>query len=529
MRKAILLLWAVTSVSSLLANQLQISNVRLVANDTVQRLARIQLDVQWDNSWRDALNHDAAWVFFKYRTSGSNQWRHLQLASLGHQPGNGVQYKIPTDLKGAFLLRSSNGSGQVQFLQNQLVWNYGADGLTNIVGADLRAFGIEMVFVPQGSYQLGDGQTNAAQTYGNFENGAFGIPLSIQSENALTLGGGQNGSLGNNNRMQQFVNGGGGSSFDCSNDGCLGGSGDDFSDIASQQLPAAFPKGFQAYYCMKYELTLAQLTDMLNCLQPAQQGLLAATGHFFVPGGGTFSSVRFDIQQAGGQYMTPEQYVPWVFADWIRLAAYADWSALRPMTELEFEKACRGTANAVAGEYAWGNSSADLSDNFTLNQLGTNQEGIASGYQSNGTAGNVWVRAGNQTMNTVARVGIFAAHPQNSGRVTSGASFWGIHDLSGNAWERTVSVGHAEGRKFNGTHGDGTLSNDGYANEAAWPGTFNAGLVNTNVGVGYRGGGLLYPTPNLEANAQVSNRRLASGYWNIVIHDDGGRFVRTEP
>ena len=41
---------------------------------------------------------------------------------------------------------------------------------------------------------------------------------------------------------------------------------------------------------------------------------------------------------------------------WADVAAYLDWSGLRPMTELEFEKACRGPNAPVAGEYAWGSN-----------------------------------------------------------------------------------------------------------------------------------------------------------------------------
>jgi hypothetical protein len=37
------------------------------------------------------------------------------------------------------------------------------------------------------------------------------------------------------------------------------------------------------------------------------------------------------------------------------MLAYLDWSGLRPMTELEFEKLCRGAyIPPIAGEYAWG-------------------------------------------------------------------------------------------------------------------------------------------------------------------------------
>ena len=40
------------------------------------------------------------------------------------------------------------------------------------------------------------------------------------------------------------------------------------------------------------------------------------------------------------------------------LVAYLDWAALRPMTELEYEKIARGSAEAIVpGEYAWGSTS----------------------------------------------------------------------------------------------------------------------------------------------------------------------------
>ena len=44
--------------------------------------------------------------------------------------------------------------------------------------------------------------------------------------------------------------------------------------------------------------------------------------------------------------------------NWQDLTSYLDWSGLRPMTEFEYEKACRGTLNPVAYEYPWGNNSS---------------------------------------------------------------------------------------------------------------------------------------------------------------------------
>ena len=54
------------------------------------------------------------------------------------------------------------------------------------------------------------------------------------------------------------------------------------------------------------------------------------------------------------------------FLSWQDGYAYAGWAGLRPMTELEFEKACRGPLNPVPHEHAWGSTemviASDLQD-----------------------------------------------------------------------------------------------------------------------------------------------------------------------
>ncbi len=516
-----------------LANNLLINNAQIASVNATELYAEIEFDISWENSWRDAENWDAIWVFIKFREISSNDaWEHATLNYVngtgdGHTAPSGSTITTPTDGKGVFIYRDMVGEGTSNYTGVRLRWNFGVDGLNTTNTVDLKVMGIEMVHVPQGSFYLGDGQTNSSEIYGHFEDANSGNTFQVINENALTLGGGAAGSLGNNNRENSFAN----DAVDplvtnCANDGCLVGSGDDFDDSSTQSLPAAFPKGFNAFYCMKYELSQQQFTDMLNCLTATQQATLTDESNFFTYGNSA-SDYRYGITGSGGVYSTTEPYLPMIYCDWIKGAAFADWAGLRPMTEMEFEKACRGTGASTLNEYAWGNDNIDLSDNFTLNQLSQPDEGIASGYDGGGTNGNVWVAAGSQSMNTLTRIGIFAAHASNSGRVTSGASYWGIMEMSGHAWERAVSVGHAEGRKFTGAHGDGTVDADGYADVPNWPGTFAGTAVNSNIGVGYRGGALAYPTPNLETNARVSSRRLASGYWNTVIHDDGIRLVRT--
>jgi len=66
------------------------------------------------------------------------------------------------------------------------------------------------------------------------------------------------------------------------------------------------------------------------------------------------------------------------------------------------------------------------------------------------------------------RVGIFAANSNNTGRVSSGASCYGIMELSGNLAEQAVSIGNGSERSFTGAHGDGMLSGNSN-NVLNWP------------------------------------------------------------
>ena len=496
------------------ANNLQIQQASLVSIDYTNGYAYIGFDISWENSWRDTANWDAVWVFIKYRPQGqSGAWSHATLHSQGYSLPAGAAIDIANDGMGAFLYRNANGSGTVNFNALQLRWDYGADGLADGTPVDIAVMGIEMVHVPTAAFWLGDGENRAGQVYGHFEAGSSGAPFQVTSEAAITLGGGAAGSLGNNNETGMYCCG-----------GMLSGIADDFNDASSQTLPAAFPKGYAAFYCMKYELTQQQYVDFINMLSATQAANHLVTTHF-VGSPNPFSYYRYGISGSHPSLTSTQPYAPMVYLSWAFGAAYADWSGLRPMTELEFEKACRGPESPVMGEYPWGTTTLDVSDNLTLSNVGAANEQINTGYSS--TMGNCVLTTGSQTIETVARVGIFAAHSSNSGRASAGASYYGMMEMGGNCWERCVSVGHIQGRNFEGSHGDGHLHNNGFANQADWPGQYSNGYVESNLGVGYRGAGLAFPNPNLERNARISSRRLATEFWDIVLYDDGMRFVRT--
>jgi hypothetical protein len=91
-------------------------------------------------------------------------------------------------------------------------------------------------------------------------------------------------------------------------------------------------------------------------------------------------------------------------------------------------------------------------------------------------------------------------------------------DLSGNLYERGVSIGTFQGRLFTGVHGNGTLLTNGEADVENWPSHVTAdGALN-------RGG--CYADFNIEEE-RLSDRRFASVSltWENAAH--GGRGCRT--
>jgi formylglycine-generating enzyme required for sulfatase activity len=366
-----------------------------------------------------------------------------------------------------------------------------------------------MVYVPGGSFYVGSGGTEdvAFYKYPTTTN-----PYPVNSEAEITVG-------------------------TATDNLYYGSSGGD----QSGPISAAFPKGYAAFYCMKYEISQRQYVDFLNTLTYTQQATRTANAPSSDAGTGALINPNdnrngIDIQTPGAN-PTPAVYacnldgdgiydesndgqcIACNYLSWADLAAYLDWSGLRPMTELEFEKSCRGTVAPVPNEYAWGTTGiAGLpTPAYTLSSSGLPAEVIAANYSI--TVGNaVYSTTTNLGINGPVRVGIFAATPGNTGRVTSGATYYGIMEMSGNLSESPVTVGKPEGRAFTGTHGNGLLDATGNANVSNWPGT-------DAEGAGFRGGGWNAITLDL----QVSDRNSAASTDPDRNNNYGGRGVRSAP
>lgn len=174
------------------------------------------------------------------------------------------------------------------------------------------------------------------------------------------------------------------------------------------------------------------------------------------------------------------------------------------MTELEFEKACRGPETPVTNEYAWGNTTIIAPTSIIGDGSSTSRVNIGNcNYESASPDGPF-------------RCGIFAGSTNNPTRTQAGASYYGVMELSGNLWEWCVRVGNTTGRGFTGMHGDGVLTSAGDANAANWPGS---------VGAGFRGGDWDY----VAAYARVSDRNLAAWTYSSRYAHFGWRAARSAP
>jgi formylglycine-generating enzyme required for sulfatase activity len=472
-----------SGMQNVFANNLSVSNAGLIGKDISagtnhpSNFAYVKFDINWENSWRTSSvpsNWDAAWVFVKYHVS-TGEWKHATLHTSGHSVPSGAALTTSSDGKGVYIYRAANGTGSVNYSHIKLRWDYAADGVLDSAQVTVKVLAIEMVYVPQGSFHVGTGGTESGSfTNGSWRSGAT-IKLQITSENPLKIDSSA-GSLWGTSTL---------------GDNTIGDTG---------MVAAGFPKGYSAFYCMKYSITQGQYVDFLNMLTYSQQVSRTAV----LPNSTAFTKAMFtagqfqhrngiEIQTPGAASSTPAiygcdltdndtlnqvndgRYVECNYLCWADGCAYADWAALRPMTELEFEKACRGTVDTSTveqNEFVWGNSSAERDTNITSG--GMNNEDVIP------AIANVNYYNVSGIVEGPLRAGIFAR--STTTQTQAGASYYGIMDMGGGLWERAVTVGNTTGRLFTGSHGDGVLDAAGNAsNVNDWPGA-NA------VGAGFRGG-----------------------------------------
>ena len=495
--------------SSLFANNITVSNISLTGRNIGAQTVLVQFNLNWQNSWRTSaapFNWDAAWVFVKYKV-GNGDWKHATLSSTGHTIPSGAT-STQSDATGIFIYRSADGTGAFSPSGIQLLWNYGSDGVANESKITVRVYAIEMVYNQVGGFQAGSGAIN------NGELRRANDITSSGTASTFTITGTTPTVQGNS------------SSASPTNISAYNNTATDLTGTSTASLASGYPTGFNAFYAMKYEISQQQYTDFLNTLTYTQQTsrtIVAPSSAAGTPALIASNANRngIDIQTPGTSATVPAvyacnlngngtynesddgQHIACNYLSWDDLVAYLDWAALRPMTELEYEKSCRGNQNPASSEFAWGNTSATaltgLSNASTMSETASSSSSNIA-YNNGFTSGPV-------------RTGIFAT--SSTGRATSGSGYYGNMELSGNLWERVVTVGNATGRAFSGDHGNGMLTSGGAADVSGWP---------VAAGTGWKGGSWLNTTTN---SATTSDRAEANNAINTRSADAGGRGVRT--
>ncbi len=479
------------------------ANNLIIGTPVLASTTSIQFTVQWDNSWRIATgpaNWDAVWIFVKYQDCATNLWKHVDLSTTaGNHSVTGGQLEIltVTDAKGVFLRLNANGNSNVSSATVTLKFNTLVDG-----GFNYQVFGVEMVNVPQGDFYIGDG-TRGSNSWGFSDVNPYPAKLITNNiQNVTGLGVAAN---------YQFNSWG--------STGALG---------------TSYPLGWNSFYCMKYEISQEQYAAFLNTLTYDQQVAVTATNPNSAAGtlataAAAFSRNGIRIKTSGAVSNIPAVYgndlnANGVFGEaadgqtlgcnwlqWSDLTAYLDWAALRPMTEMEYEKVCRGPNTALPNEYAWSTTnllqalSSAVTNAGAANETSTSSGAGLCAYGANTTAGGP-LRCG------------FAATAAST-RTQAGGAYYGAMDMAGNCMEQCVGGYNFNYSAFTNACGDGLLSAAGAANVAGWP-----ALGGGQGGAIARGGDWF---TNGAAFLDISDRAyMTSNFNQLRDYRVGGRGVR---
>ncbi|WP_338791935.1 SUMF1/EgtB/PvdO family nonheme iron enzyme [Bernardetia sp. MNP-M8] len=455
------------------ANNVKVENLYITENNF------LECTIKWENSWffnkelttasenssstqkNDFIFKDGVWCFLKIRTN-DYIWKHIYLSENDIFINQNTTQVSDTELetvedKGGFFLSSiiqeeKNGVSQTS-ISIKL-----PDEIKNQFGVyDIALYAVEMVWVDEGSFFVGDGVSsqNALRKATQTNDSTDIKPFLIHSENEILVGTDQ-GNLYGNNGKEEFAN---------------------------STIPTTFPKGYDGFWIMKYEINQNQYTDFLNTLTFKQQlnrtanspESDVATSALITSSNALRNSIF--IKEKGNENLN----IPAIYevregkyraCNWLNaedVAAFLDWAALRPITELEFEKAARGVTNPIKGEFSWG--TPYIVDANTIQNDGTESETVSELANVTDSAGLATYNSGIEVnqLNGVLRNGFSAKGSDFSTsnfelRLQAGASFWGVMELSGNVWEYCVKINHANSLNFQRNQvGNGFLDENGNA------------------------------------------------------------------
>jgi formylglycine-generating enzyme required for sulfatase activity len=440
------------------ASDVQVADVRTERTEAGE--VCVLFTISWENAWRDDVNHDAVWLFCRLDRGGAPGSLPLRLTTavggdFRTTAGalRSMDWQSSDDSLGLFVKVGHEYRGDAYANLRIGIDSASAELMNRFPDATVQVHAIEMVYVPEGPFTLGDPDSASIEFGAFYASNDDGEPVGLirlESENAIDIGP-HEGELYYKVEQPQYQ-------------------GDQ-----SGPIPAEFPKGTRGFYVMKYEITQGQYAAFLNSLDNEATAFRAPQGKR------DYYDHRGSIRLVGGEYVADAPARPANMLSWDDGCAFADWAGLRPMTELEFTKACRGPSEPIAREYPWNTASQDR----LLRVVGPADDLVTTG-------------EADESLLTQENRDVF------------GASYYGVMDLAGSVWEKCVTIGHPAGRAFAGSHGDGRLSY-GSATNSDWPRGDNDGG-----GYGYRGGGFyeqgrVYEPDHFNPYSPIAWRRF--GAW----------------
>ncbi len=150
------------------ANNIAIDTCWIVEKNTTEHYYTIGFPLSWENSFRDSTNYDAAYIFIKYRKeSKGDTFYHATLDTLdiSHQIWSTNSMTIDASFEkdnlgtGTMIFRADTANTDIACDSVHLRWYYNRG--ETMIDADsctgLRVFGIEMIYIPEAKFFVGDG------------------------------------------------------------------------------------------------------------------------------------------------------------------------------------------------------------------------------------------------------------------------------------------------------------------------------------------------------------------------------------
>ncbi len=431
MRKLILILLLAMACGFLtvpvFANNVAVSGVSLQNKDLGEGTIEVKFTLTQDNTFSGTDDNSAA--FYDRIWVFVKYWvvgSDSETTGWHHATLTTGGAVTPTsDGMGAF---SSTGADQV------IKWSYVTDSVDPQNTVKVKVCAVEMVYIPAGSFVY-----NLAGIGGStFNNYGAGSQVTVTSASDIPTG-----------------------------------------------AAAGWPNGYSAFYIAKYEVSQGQYADYLNMLSASDAGSRYTDNYDSSRQSVSYTSGNdYGSRYSAGRPARGQNYLSW---DDCR--AYASWCGLRPLTEMEFEKAGRGGSTSSTNVYPWGET-APSSTTYTFDEATISQ----------------YYACYNNTSAGPTDVGHYLSGDITRTDAQAGASVYGVTDLSGSLWEHLINCEHLSVP----SDGNGTLT---------WP----ISWPDAASGKGIRGGSWY----SVATHLRVSGRGGAGSAYATRSHHFGFRPART--